>query len=251
MKFINFILIVFLLVSCDKSENQFNTNRIIHKTIKVAGGDLYEKATINFIFRGEKYKSSRNIGNFYYDRIVLDTAGVKMQDIITNKGFQRYKDGKNVTVQDSIKQIYKNALNSVHYFVLLPYGLHSEAVDKELIGMDSIGNDEYYEIKVTFNQNGVEMEHEDEYVYWINSESYKVDYIAYKFKTNGGGIRFRKAFNERYIGGIRFVDYKNYKFEKLSTPLKLLDSLYTNGELSHVSTIKSEDVKVKIEKPDR
>ena len=30
-------------------------------------------------------------------------------------------------------------------------------------------------------------------------------------ESDGIGLRFREAFNERYINGIRFVDYNNYK----------------------------------------
>ena len=48
-------------------------------------------------------------------------------------------------------------------------------------------------------------------MYWFNKETFKPDYLAYDFHTDGGGVRFRKAYNERYVDGIRFVDYENYK----------------------------------------
>lgn len=246
MKFLYYFLILLFYTSCDKGQDSHDANKIVDIAIENAGGKNYDTANIKFTYRDNQYQSSRNFGNFQLERVQVDSAGIKFHDILNNKGFQRYRNNENIPVIDSAKIQYSAAINSVLYFVQLPYGLNAESVKKEFIGKDSIKNKEYFEIKVSFSEKGGGSDNEDEYLYWINTEDYKVDYLAYKFKVNGGGIRFRSAFNERFIGGIRFVDYANYKTDELSTLLHDVDSLFEDGKLIYVSTIITENIKVKI-----
>jgi len=41
-----------------------------------------------------------------------------------------------------------------------------------------------------------------------------------------GGIRFREAYNERFVGGIRFVDYYNLKPKSKTSSILDIDELY-------------------------
>ena len=70
-----------------------------------------------------------------------------------------------------------------------------------------------------------------------------MDYLAYNYKVNGGGVRFRSSYNRRNVGGIIFQDYINYKAE-VGTPLKDLPTLYENDKLKEVSRIDTENVKL-------
>lgn len=71
-----------------------------------------------------------------------------------------------------------------------------------------------------------------------------MDYFAYKYETEGGGLRFREAFNPRRIGGILWQDYINYKPSDESIPLEELESMFTAGTLEKLSEVKMENVKV-------
>ena len=236
---------VLLFSSCSEEKKELTANEIIDKAIQNAGGNRYENAEIEFIFRKKEYKSKRQAGKFQLERVGLDSVGNRVRDILTNDGLQRQINDTTTKLQDSLILPVGNSINSVHYFVHLPYGLNAPAANKKLIGKDSIAGREYYEIKVQFAEEGGGTDHEDEYLYWIDTQNYEVDYLAYNFDVNGGGIRFRKAFNHRIIEGIRFVDYENYKYEELSTPLHKLDSLYEKRELDLLSLIETKDVKVK------
>ena len=236
---------VLLFSSCSEEKKELTANEIIDKAIQNAGGNRYENAEIEFIFRKKEYKSKRQAGKFQLERVGLDSVGNKVRDILTNDGLQRQINDTTTKLQDSLILPVGNSINSVHYFVHLPYGLNAPAANKKLIGKDSIAGREYYEIKVQFAEEGGGTDHEDEYLYWIDTQNFEVDYLAYNFDVNGGGIRFRKAFNHRIIEGIRFVDYENYKYEELSTPLHKLDSLYEKRELDLLSLIETKDVKVK------
>ncbi len=84
------------------------------------------------------------------------------------------------------------------------------------------------------------------YVYWINKQDFKIDYLAYSFHVNGGGKRFREATNERIINGIRFVDNNNYKAKNASTKLENLDKAFESSGLEKLSEINLENVQVRI-----
>ena len=58
---------------------------------------------------------------------------------------------------------------------------------------------------------------------------------------NGGGVRFRSAYNSRNVGGIIFQDYVNYKAE-MGTPLGDLPKLFEQGRLKELSKIDTENV---------
>ncbi len=246
MKNVFIVFIILFFASCAEKKHELSANEIVDKAVKNAGGERYRNAEIDFVFRNREYKSKRTGGKFNLQRKMTDSTGNEIRDILDNNGFQRMINDTLVEVVDSMKVAYGNSVNSVHYFVQLPFGLNAEAASKELIGKDSIAGREYYEVKVTFAENGGGTDHEDEYMYWIDTQNFEVDYLAYNFETNEGGLRFRKAFNHRIIEGIRFVDYENYKYDDLSTPLSELDELFEKRELELLSIIETKDIRVKL-----
>ncbi|HLW32225.1 MAG TPA: DUF6503 family protein [Aequorivita sp.] len=237
------ILLLFL-ISCKEETKNLSAQQIIDKTIENAGGSKYENAVIQFSFREIDYSSHRKNGLFELTRSFIDSLG-EVKDVLTNSGFNRFRNSEKVNLADSTASKYSNSVNSVHYFVQLPFGLNDAAVQKELVGETEIKGEKYYNIEVTFKQEGGGTDHDDVYMYWINMEDFTLDYFAYKFYTEEGGIRFREAYNPRTIGGLRFVDYKNYKIEPWeSVDLKNLGELFDDGKLELLSDIKTENILV-------
>lgn len=243
--FLAVILSIVSIYSCEAPDDRSAAERIIEKSIEVSGGENYSKAEIEFYFRNRKYTSKRNGGLFRLERVITDSMGNSTHDILSNEGLERLENDLPVTVPDSMVTPISDGVNSVHYFVQVPYVLKTEAAKKELLGVDEISAEPYYEVRITFAEEGGGTDHHDEYLYWIHKEDYTVDYFAYRFYTSNGGIRFRKAVNPRTIEGIRFVDYENYKIEDLSIPLAELDSLYKTGALELLSYIRNDSIKVK------
>jgi hypothetical protein len=245
-----YFLFLFLvsIFACNNEPSASEADKIISAVIEKAGGEKYKKAEIEFTFRNNKYTSTRNNGKYEYTRTITDSTGTTYYDVLNNDGFTRYHKDKEVKLSDSLKGVYSESVNAVHYFVQLPFGLNDDAVIKELVGQDTIDNKVYQEIKVTFEQEGGGVDHEDVYMYWVEKDDLTIDYLAYRFFVNDGGIRFRKAVNPREVGGIRFVDYENYKTDELSTPLEKLDDLFQKGQLTKVSQIENEILKVEIQK---
>lgn len=243
MRTLLYIFLLVVLVSCgEKQVAQRTAQEIIEQAISVAGGDLYRSSQIRFNFRGNSYMSCLEEGKRVLVRYIK-TDSALIEDRRTGEAFSRKIGDVIQELADSTSNKLSNAVNSVHYFAYLPYGLNGPAVHKELLGTSTIRDKEYYKIRVTFSENGGGDDYEDEFVYWINAETFRPDYLAYLYHTNGGGIRFREAFNDRQIGGISFLDYRNFKPAD-SVDLKTLDSLFEAGKLEEISQIILENISV-------
>ena len=234
---------VFALSCKEKETIENSANLIINKAIEVSGGEKFNKSTISFQFRDKKYKAQRDNGLFVLERIFKDTSGI-IRDELSNSGFKRFINEELQNLPDSLADIYSNSVNSVHYFSILPFGLNDPAVNKSYIGETTIKGKQYHKIRVTFDEIGGGNDYEDVFVYWVGKDDFKVDFLAYSFRENGGGMRFRKAFNERYVKGIRFVDYNNFKPRNNASDVSDLDQLFVKGKLELLSKIELTDVNV-------
>jgi len=243
MKPLSILVLIITIVSCKQKESPLNAQAIVDEAIANSCNGKCDHATIDFTFRDRRYVSKRDGGNYQYERITTDSTGIT-HDILTNSGFQLYRNDTLVKVPDSMATRYSNSINSVHYFAQLPYGLNAPAAQKELVGEAIVKGESYYEVGVKFREEGGGKDFEDEFVFWIHKEDYTVDYLAYSYTTDEGGIRFREAYNVRVVNGIRFADYNNYKPKSLEIALTDLDDLFVQGELKLLSKIETESVGV-------
>ena len=240
------VLILFLclgLLGCKgESSSTLTAQQIIDKAIENAGGTLYTCSNIDFTFRDRAYSLEYVNSNKILKR-QFNTDSSTVTDIRRNNGFERLIGNQVVQVADTMARKYANSINSVHYFAYLPYGLNDPAVNKKLLGERTVKGQDYYTIQITFDQEGGGDDFEDVYVYWINKKTFKPDYLAYEFHVDGGGMRFREAYNERFVEGIRFVDYSNYKPIDTASVYNL-DQLYAANKLELLSQIELEDIRV-------
>ncbi|WP_435412616.1 DUF6503 family protein [Psychroserpens mesophilus] len=247
MKYIYLIFFSCIILNCKKTESEkLSADAIINSSINVSGSDKVDSSVIDFDFRDRHYSAQRHKGKFSLMRLTIEAGKDSILDVLSNKGFDRYLNGKEaIFVEDSMKVKYSASVNSVHYFSVLPYGLNDKAVNKILLGDTEIKGENYYTIKVTFDQDGGGEDYQDVFLYWINKETFKADYLAYSYEEEDGfGIRFREAYNERYVKDIRFVDYKNYTPNAVSVALSDLPKLFENGGLKLLSKIELENVQV-------
>ncbi len=236
------VFLVTFILSCKDRTHLGEVQNIIDTSIEVSGGDLYKTSNISFRFRDIDYVLEQEKGKRTLKRIQYTDSGM-VTDIKQGNNFKRFRNEELVQVTDSMATVYGNSVNSVHYFALLPYGLNDPAVRKELLGKRQIKGKDYYKVKVTFDQQGGGNDFEDVYLYWIDQITFKPTYLAYEFHVNGGGLRFREAYNERYVNGIRFVDYHNYK-PRGKAVITQIDALYEEGELELLSDIELESIEV-------
>ncbi len=247
MKYVILGILSFFLLNCKNVEAEKpSAEFIVNKSIDVSGSDKLASSSIDFDFRDRHYYASRNKERFLLMRLTVEADNDSIFDVLSNDGFERHiNDNETVFVEDSMKVKYSASVNSVHYFSVLPFGLNDKAVNKTLLKDVSIKEKTYHTVKVTFNQDGGGEDYEDVFLYWINIETFEIDYLAYSYAEDDGlGLRFREAYNERYVKDIRFVDYNNYKPENASVVLSELPGLFENGQLKLLSKIELENVTV-------
>ncbi len=214
--------------------------QIIFDAIQAHGGDAYDQANYAFTFRKKKY-TFINEGSRYNYTVTNEKDGETTIDYLANDAFSRQINGVEITLSEEDVKRYTGALNSVIYFATLPHKLNDESVHKMYVGETDIKGHKYAIIEVKFSEEGGGEDHQDEYHYWINKKNNKIDYFAYNYIVNEGGVRFRTAYNKRVIDGVTFQDYVNYE-APLGTPLINLPKMYENGELKELSRIETEDV---------
>ncbi len=243
------ILVAIVMVSC-KEEPLTDVQMIVDRAIEVHGGVNYENISAEFDFRNRHYTVDRKggrHGKFIYTRVTEDSLGT-IKDVLKQAAiFTRYLDGKEVKISEERKTAFTSSVNSVLYFALLPYPLNDAAVKKELIGDSELEGNSYYKIKITFGQQGGGEDYQDLFCYWINKETFTMDYIAYSYEeSDGRGTRFRKAINRRKINGIIFQDYINLKAKKELgvPPVEDHDQLFSEGQLEELSRIENLNVQV-------
>ena len=251
MKYILVLVVSLSLVACKENTKSSNVedltaNEIVDKSIEVSGGSKFDKSIISFDFRDMFYSAKRNNGKFQLKRKFTKDNDT-IVDILSNNGFERLVNENITAVEDSMVPRYSASVNSVHYFSVLPYGLNDKAVNKSLLGDETIKHKRYYKIKVTFSEDGGGEDFDDVFVYWVNQKTFKVDYLAYSYKEDSGiGMRFREAYNERFIDDLRFVDYNNFKSEDKLIQLEYLAKAFEQDQLELLSKIELENVKVDI-----
>lgn len=215
------------------------SDRLIKEAINAHGGELYNTANYSFVLRKRRYEINNN--SFSYSVDYENDSGDKIKDVLTGSSFTRTINNNKTVLTKEDKSKYSQSLNSVIYFALLPYKLNDASVNKKYIKEAVIKGENYDVVEVTFNQDGGGEDHEDEYYYWINKKDHKIDYFAYNYRVNGGGARFRSAFNRKVVDGITFQDYINWEVS-FETPLEDIPNLYENNKLKEVSRIELENI---------
>lgn len=236
------IMLTTLQISCEtKSEAQ----KIVDQSIAAHGGQLFEKAKISFDFRDRSYQIFKSPNSFEYVREFTDSTGM-VKDLLNNEGFQRTINGETVQLTEERKGAFSRSVNSVAYFAFLPYGLNDQAVYKTYLGEDQIDGKTYHLVKVTFSEDGGGEDFDDIFLYWFDKETFLIDYLAYSYHTDGGGVRFRKAIRQHAVDGLIFKDYENYKPEDKNTPVDQMGNLYKEGKLGLLSEILLENIQVEL-----
>ncbi len=115
---------------------------------------------------------------------------------------------------------------------------------KTYLGETELNGERYHLVKVTFQAEGGGEHYEDEFLYWFGLEDSLMDYMAYSYHTDGGGVRMREVSEVIEVGGIRFQNYLNLKVEDKNTPVEKMQELYISGKLEKLSEINLENIRV-------
>ena len=244
MKKYHFLLICFFLTArialFSQTSSEAMAKNIIAKSVEVHGGKAYNAFDISFDFRQFHFRVRQSRKSYFYQRSFKDTLGNEIADYLENGAFHRTVNGKKVELSEKEVVRYREATNSVPYFILLPYKLLDKAVNPVYIGETTIEGETYHKIKVTFDQEGGGMDYEDQFCYWFNKKTNTLDYLSY----SNGGPRFRKVIKREKVGDLIMQDYHNYQILDKEIPVTEYDKAYLEGKFKLLSTIEQKNYRI-------
>lgn len=242
MKYILSLLALSLFISSCSQEP--TAQEVLAMAIEAHGGDKVNNSKVSFDFRKIHYEANYNNGNYELARYLSDTINNKIVDVLSNSNFERTINDTLINVTDEWVKKYSNSVNSVFYFFRLPFNLQDPAAILKYIGQGTIDEKLYHKVKVSFSEDGGGEDFDDLFVYWFNTKTYRLDYFAYEYSTDGGGKRFRKAINQRTENGWLVNDYINYKPKNLEIDIENYDEYFAEGGLKKLSKIINKNVEV-------
>jgi len=237
-----FTLLVAASFSCN--DLPMDAQQIIDKSIEAYGGQRLYTSDIEFDFREIHYRNYTNWGEMSYERTFKHDSLGDIHDVLNNDGFTRTVNGEIASLDELWTGKYSRSVNSVVYFFRIPFNLNDIAVNKKLLPESTIGDKQYYKVHVSFEKESGGDDFDDAFVYWIDKESFIIDYFSYSYSTDGGGKRFRVKINQREVNGLQVADYINYEPKVYETPIEDFDTYYENGGLKELSRIINRNVEV-------
>ena len=238
LKQIFFAIITLTIISCNhKKPGNEKATSIVNKCIDVHGGNRYRQMDISFTFRQFRVHLKQQGGKFLYERTSKDSLNNEVHDILTNDFFSRTINNKKTDLPPKENDKYKNGLNAIAYFVLLPYKLSEPAVNLKYLGETTIENKRYEKIGVSFDETNGGKDHLDEFCFWIDKSTYTMDYLSYANE----GPRFRKVIKRDTVDGIIFQDYNNYEVLDSTLPSYNYDAAFIAGRVKLLSKIEQQN----------
>ncbi|MGI8636999.1 MAG: DUF6503 family protein [Segetibacter sp.] len=232
-KIIAYIALVLISGSCGKKHIDEKAFQIVEKSIAQHGGKNYQDMNVSFDFRQFKVHLKQKEGVFLYERTFKDSLNNEVHDVLTNNSFSRIINNKKQDLTAKENDKYKEGLNAIAYFALLPYKLFEPAVILNYLGETTIENKKYDKIAVSFEEASGGKDHLDEFCYWINRNDHTMDYLSY----SNGGPRFRKAIKRTQVDGITFQDYENYEVLDSTLSAFNYDKAFATGRVKLLSKI--------------
>ncbi|WP_157975890.1 DUF6503 family protein [Lewinella sp. IMCC34191] len=237
-------LVLFSTCAPSPEKAEPSVTEVLDHAIRAHGMEAIDSIQLAFTFRERDYTIELEGGKYLYTRSFTDSLGQPVRDELSNAGLVRYRHDslQPLTAKDSAA--YAGSVNSVRYFFLLPYGLRDPAVIAELLDTVDIRGRAYNQVRVTFEEAGGGEDFEDVYHYFFNDDTGELDYLAYTFEAEDGGIRFREAINKRRVNGILVQDYINYGLDGDDRDIASIARRFEAGELPELSRIENTAVRV-------
>ena len=236
------LLLVVLSIGSCKKDQKLSAEDWVNASIKSHRMDDFNNKKVAFSFREFNYTQNKDAQGTIYTRSKKKSP--EQIDVLHSKnGFSRTLNNEPVILSDSLTSVYSESVNSVLYFFRLPFSLKDTGAIKTVLNSEQIKNRLYQKIDVTFTAGNGGEDYQDTFRYWINKETKKLDYLAYQYHSDGGGIRFRAVVNRRTIGGVVFQDYENYKAPK-NCSLDELTDLYKKEKLELISMIINDSIRI-------
>ena len=219
---------------------------IVDKAIAFHGGEVYSasETVLKLCSKSGRYGVSTVVDGGLFEFVVTGRIrGVERKVRATNESVELWQDGSPVVVPADQEMRLRDWAVARIYFCFLPFRLNDDSVFKQDLGLEMWEGRPLHKVKVTFSP-GSSTDAEDEYMYWFDPQSGRVEQFAYSFTGNPGGLRFRLPFNYRRVGGVLFFDQENLGVEGTDLSVDDLDPEIVET-MRQVSTVQLKMIEVR------
>lgn len=235
--------------SAQETAQQHETaQQVVDRAIAFHGGELYERSetALTITSRSGSFRVISRVQGDLFDHTVVGTTrdGVERKVRSTNETVELWLDGAPQEVPPEREQRWRDMVNARVYFPFLPYRLNDPGVRKRDLGFEEWDGRRLRKLEVTF-ESGTSTDAEDEYLYWFDPETGRLEQFAYSFHTGNGGLRLRRGFNYRRVGGILFMDSENWGVNGQGRRVEEVTPELLEKELEKISTVTVTDIEVR------
>ena len=185
---------------------------IVDRAIEYHGGDRFRESRtqLELCSKPGCYEVSAAIqGGLYEFRVRGPYRGGERVVLVTNDRVRHWQDELEVEVPPDRRAALRDWAMGRVYFCFLPFRLNDDSVIKEDLGLEEWSGRNLHKVKVTFAP-GTSTDSEDQFLYWFDPSSGRLEQFAYSFVGRPGGLRFRQLSNFRRVGGLLFFDQENW-----------------------------------------
>jgi hypothetical protein len=220
---------------------------IVDRAIEYHGGAAFTSSEIRFELCSKSGCSTvrtRVDGGLFDHEVSARVSAGERRVRVTNDSVELTENGEPRPVAAEREQELRDWVMARIYFALLPFRLDDPSVYKQDLGLEEWDGRRLHKVKVTFTP-GSSTHARDEYLYWFDPASGRLEQFAYSYATDGGGLRFRRTFDHRTIGGIHFFDQQNYGVDGPGLAVDLVTPEYVERVMRHVSTITLDRIQIR------
>lgn len=219
---------------------------IVDRAIAHHGGELYEASETRLTVTSKSGSFrivSRVDGDRFEHTVVAETPDGERRVRVTNDAVSHHLAGEAVPVPSEQEPRLRDFVNARIYFPFLPYRLNDPSVRKEYLGRETWDGEALEKVKVTF-EAGSSTDAQDEYLYWFDPASGRLVQFAYSFESGDGGLRLRRGFDYRRVGGLLFFDAENLGVGGHGRSVEEITPGFVAEEMRQISTVKLSEITV-------
>jgi hypothetical protein len=219
---------------------------IVQRSIEHHGGEIYlhSESQLRLCSGSGCYEITVRMNDGLYRYRVAGPVSAGHRDVETsNDELTYWHEGELAEVGPANEQNLRDWAMARVYFVYLPFRLNDPSVIQTDLGLENWEGRLLHKVKVTFSP-GSSTDAQDEFIYWFNPESARLEQFAYSFDADPDGIRFRSLFNYRRIGGVLFFDQHNHGAEGDHLSVDQITPEFVETSMRHISTVTLEEVRV-------
>jgi hypothetical protein len=218
---------------------------IVDRAIQYHGGDRYRQSRtrLELCSKPGCYEVSAAVqGGRYEYRVRGPVRGGVREVLASNDRLVYWQNDAAMEIPPERETPLRDWVMGRVYFSFLPYRLEDESVVKEDLGIETWSGRQLHKVKVTFVP-GSSTDADDEFLYWFDPETGRLEQFAYSFVGSPGGLRFRPLFNYRRVGGILFFDQENWGAAGDELRVERIDADFV-ASMERISTVELRNIQV-------